>query len=206
VPINAELTVGFAQKPKESLHFGVGGSALSKALKEGKELVGRTIVPVASIERLRFCEGLLLDSKVRVQVHLCRFHMLMAEPQGDPKDARHWQDASTERHAGVSSRWRIAHVLQGWASLNIEAQQLRGGIGSHLFPDLDKRYTDPVGCERLKRRIEESSPAPALRTMNSGFELETTRKTDVPLCLLLMWCLQWQTRSFPYCFELTEKV
>ena len=83
MPINAELTGRFAQKPKESPHFGVGGSALSKALEEGKELVGRTIAPVSSIERLRFCEGLLLDSKVRVQVHLCRFHMLMAEPQGD---------------------------------------------------------------------------------------------------------------------------
>jgi hypothetical protein len=30
------------------------------------------------------------------------------------------------------------YVAQGWASLNIKAQKPRGGVGSHLFPDLDK--------------------------------------------------------------------
>jgi hypothetical protein len=52
------------------------------------------------------------------------------------------------------------YVLQGWASLNIKAQKPRGGIGSHLFPDLSKPYADPVGCERLKARIEQLRPQP----------------------------------------------
>ncbi len=52
------------------------------------------------------------------------------------------------------------YVGQGWASLNIKAQQPRGGIGSHLFPDLDKPCTDTAGCERIKTRIEQLRPQP----------------------------------------------
>ena len=47
------------------------------------------------------------------------------------------------------------YVAQGWASLNIKAQQPRGGIGSHLFPNLSKPVSDAERCERLKTRIDE---------------------------------------------------
>lgn len=52
------------------------------------------------------------------------------------------------------------YVLQGWASLNIKAQQPRGGIGSHLFPNLGKPYADPEGCALLKQRMEQLRPQP----------------------------------------------
>ena len=52
------------------------------------------------------------------------------------------------------------YVVQGWASLNIKAQQPRAGIGSHLFPNLAKPYTDPSGCERIKARMEQLRPQP----------------------------------------------
>lgn len=50
------------------------------------------------------------------------------------------------------------YVLQGWASLNMKAQQPRGGIGSHLFPNLDKPCTDSAACARIKARIEQLRP------------------------------------------------
>jgi hypothetical protein len=52
------------------------------------------------------------------------------------------------------------YVLQGWASLNIKAQQPRDGIGSHLFPNLSKPYTDAEGCARMKERMEQFRPHP----------------------------------------------
>jgi hypothetical protein len=52
------------------------------------------------------------------------------------------------------------YVAQGWASLNIKAQKPRGGVGSHLFPDLDKPCTDTARCEHIKSRIEQLRPQP----------------------------------------------
>lgn len=52
------------------------------------------------------------------------------------------------------------YVRQGWASLNIKAQQPRNGVGSHLFPDLTKPFEDAEGCARMKERIEQLRPQP----------------------------------------------
>jgi hypothetical protein len=52
------------------------------------------------------------------------------------------------------------YVRQGWASLNIKAQQPRNGIGSHLFPDLTKPFEDAEGCARMKERMEQLRPQP----------------------------------------------
>jgi len=57
---------------------------------------------------------------------------------------------------------RGRYVSRGWASLNIKAQEPEGGVGSHLFPDLEKPYGDPAGCERMKARIEQLRPEPEI--------------------------------------------
>ena len=50
------------------------------------------------------------------------------------------------------------YVLQGWASLNIKAQQPRNGIGSHLFPNLNKPFSNAAGCTRMQARMEQLRP------------------------------------------------
>ena len=52
------------------------------------------------------------------------------------------------------------YVAQGWASLNIKAQKPRGGVGSHLFPDLDKPCIDTARCEHINSRIEQLQSQP----------------------------------------------
>jgi hypothetical protein len=50
------------------------------------------------------------------------------------------------------------YVQQEWASLNIKAQSPRSGIGSHLFPNMEKPCSDTDACGRLKTRLEALRP------------------------------------------------
>jgi hypothetical protein len=50
------------------------------------------------------------------------------------------------------------YVLEGWASLNIKAQPEDMGIGSHLFPDLQKPYANQSVCAKIAERIANQRP------------------------------------------------
>ena len=71
------------------------------------------------------------------------------------------------------------YVVEGWASLNIKAQTPRNGIGSHLFPNLDKPCTDVVRCERLKARIEQLRPESRSRLAGIQADIAADRRAQI---------------------------
>ena len=71
------------QNAEESPLFYFFDSALSEALQECHQLIGRAVSGRPSVERFRLSECFFFQFEAGVEINLCCIHSLMAKPQRD---------------------------------------------------------------------------------------------------------------------------
>ena len=58
-------------------------SALSQALKEGQQLIARSVTTLTPMERLGLGQCSFFEFKIGMEINLGRFDRFMSQPQGD---------------------------------------------------------------------------------------------------------------------------
>ena len=83
MPGNAERAQPNRPDLKRFACFRLYDSAFSETLQERQKLVTGPVASKLAFERISFCQGLLFEREVRMEINLRSLHGFMAQPQCD---------------------------------------------------------------------------------------------------------------------------